>query len=98
LLRATPLSVKVAAPGRLDGPLPARRQVGQVRVLVGGKVVRTVPLVTAAEVPGASFTRKLSDTVGALLLTIAVLAVLIACTLVALRARAIRLQRARSAR
>jgi D-alanyl-D-alanine carboxypeptidase (penicillin-binding protein 5/6) len=98
LRRGTPLSVKVAAPGRLDGPLPARRQVGQVRVLVGGKVVRTVPLVTAAEVPGASFMRKLSDTVGAVLLTIAVLAVLIACTLVALRARAIRLQRARSAR
>jgi serine-type D-Ala-D-Ala carboxypeptidase (penicillin-binding protein 5/6) len=98
LRRGTPLSLEVAAPGRLDGPLPARHEVGNVRVVVGGKVVRTVPLVTATEVPGAGFLRKLSESIGGVLVTIAVLAVLIACTLVALRARAVRLQRARSAR
>jgi hypothetical protein len=98
LRRGTPLDVRVTAPGRLDGPLPARRRVGSVRVLVGGKVVKTVPLVTAAEVPGAGFLRKVSVTLGPALITVALLVLLMAGTLVALRSRATRLQRARSAR
>jgi D-alanyl-D-alanine carboxypeptidase (penicillin-binding protein 5/6) len=98
LRRGTPFHVRVQSPKHLDGPLPARRQVGSVRVLVGGKVVRTVPLVTAAEVPGAGFLRKVSVTLGPALITVALLALLLGGTLVALRARAGRLQRARSAR
>jgi D-alanyl-D-alanine carboxypeptidase (penicillin-binding protein 5/6) len=98
LRRGTPLDVRVVAPTRLNGPLPARRRVGSVRVIVGGKVVRTVPLVTAAEVPGAGFLRKVSVSLGPALITVALLGLLMAGTLVALRARAMRLQRARSAR
>jgi D-alanyl-D-alanine carboxypeptidase (penicillin-binding protein 5/6) len=98
LRRGTPLDVRVLAPNRIDGPLPARRKVGSIRVLVGGKVVRTVPLVTAADVPGASILRKVSATLGPALITVALLVLLMAGTLVALRARATRLQRARSAR
>ena len=98
LRRGTPLSVHVDAPSRLEGPLPARRQVGSVRVMVDGKVVKTVPLVTVAEVPGAGVVRKVSVTLGPALITVALLLILMAGTLVALRARAMRLQRARSAR
>ena len=98
LRHGTPLSVRVNAPDRLDGPLPARRRVGSVSVLVGGKVVRTVPLVTAAEVPGAGLLRKVSVTLGPALITVALLVILMAGTLVALRTHAMRLQRARSAR
>jgi serine-type D-Ala-D-Ala carboxypeptidase (penicillin-binding protein 5/6) len=98
LRHGTPLSVRVNAPDRLDGPLSARRRVGSVSVLVGGKVVRTVPLVTAAEVPGAGLLRKVSVTLGPALITVALLVILMAGTLVALRAHAMRLQRARSAR
>lgn len=98
LRKGTPVHVKITAPERLDGPLPAHRQVGSVRVLVGGKVVRTVPLVTAAEVPGAGFLRKAQATVPVLAIATALLVVLMAGSLVALRARAVRLPRARSAR
>jgi D-alanyl-D-alanine carboxypeptidase (penicillin-binding protein 5/6) len=98
LRRGTPFDVRVLAPQRLDGPLPARRRVGSVRVLVGGRVVRTVPLVTAAEVPGAGLLRKVSATLGPALITVALLVVLMGGTLVALRARAMRFGRARSAR
>jgi serine-type D-Ala-D-Ala carboxypeptidase (penicillin-binding protein 5/6) len=98
LRRGTPLDVKINAPESLEGPLPAHHQVGSVRVLVAGKVVQTVPLLTAAEVPGAGFLRRFSDTVGPALITVALLVLLMAGSLVALRARAARLQRARSAR
>jgi serine-type D-Ala-D-Ala carboxypeptidase (penicillin-binding protein 5/6) len=98
LRRGTALAVRVDAPKRLEGPLPARKRVGSVRVLVGGKVVRSIPLVTAAEVPGAGLLRKVSVTLGPALITVALLLILMAGTLVALRARAMRLQRARSAR
>jgi serine-type D-Ala-D-Ala carboxypeptidase (penicillin-binding protein 5/6) len=98
LRRGTPLAVRVDAPTRLEGPLPARKKVGNVRVMVDGKVVKTVPLVTAAEVPGAGLLRKVSVTLGPALITVALLLILMAGTLVALRARAMRLQRARSAR
>jgi D-alanyl-D-alanine carboxypeptidase (penicillin-binding protein 5/6) len=98
LRRGTPLSVRVEAPTQLEGPLPARKQVGSVRVMVDGKVVKTVPLVTAAEVPGAGVVRKVSVSLGPALITVALLLILVVGTLVALRARAMRLQRARSAR
>jgi D-alanyl-D-alanine carboxypeptidase (penicillin-binding protein 5/6) len=98
LRRGTPFDLRVLAPGRINGPLPARHRVGSVRVLVNGKVVRTVPLVTSSNVPGAGILRRIAATLGGVVLTLALLAALIGGTLVALRARAVRLQRARSAR
>jgi D-alanyl-D-alanine carboxypeptidase len=86
------------APNELKGPLPARRAVGKVQVLVNGKVVRTVPLLTAKKVPGPAFLRQLEGVLKNVLISLAVLFVLLACTLVALRVRVVRRQRARSAR
>jgi hypothetical protein len=50
----------VEAPGEVSGPLPEGARVGRVRVLVDGRVVRTVPLVTADSVPEAGLLRKAS--------------------------------------
>ena len=48
----------VDAPGTVTGPLDRGARVGTVRVFRGGRVVRTVPLVTAEAVPAAGFLRK----------------------------------------
>jgi D-alanyl-D-alanine carboxypeptidase (penicillin-binding protein 5/6) len=94
----TPVRVRKLPPGELKGPLPAGRAVGRVQVIVGGKVVRTVALVTTEKVPGPAFLRRLEGVLHDVLITLAVLFVLLACTLVALRVRVVRRQRARSAR
>jgi hypothetical protein len=60
--------------------------------------VRTVPLVTLAKVPAASFLQRLWHGVRTALIALAVLFALVACTLVALRVRVLRRQRASSAR
>jgi hypothetical protein len=96
--RGTPVRVRQLPPDELKGPLPARRAVGRVQVLVNGKVVRTVPLVTVDKVPGPAFLRQLEGVLKDVLITLAVLFVLLAGTLVALRVRVVRRQRARSAR
>jgi serine-type D-Ala-D-Ala carboxypeptidase (penicillin-binding protein 5/6) len=89
---------RLFSPTELKGPLPPRRRVGRAQVLVGEKVVATVPLVTAAAVPGPSFVRKLEGVLKDVLISLAVLFALLVCTLVALRVRVLRRQRARSAR
>jgi D-alanyl-D-alanine carboxypeptidase (penicillin-binding protein 5/6) len=86
---------RLDAPEELEGPLEKGQRVGTGEVVYRGKVVRRVPLVTAEEVPGAGFLRRLSSTLGALLTLVLVLAIVSAATLVALRVRAIRLRRAR---
>ena len=48
----------VEAPGTVSGPLDAGAAVGTVRVLRGGRLVRSVPLVTADAVPKAGFLRR----------------------------------------
>jgi D-alanyl-D-alanine carboxypeptidase (penicillin-binding protein 5/6) len=50
----------VQAPAEIGGPLPAGARVGTVRVVHRGRVVRTVPLVTADAVPEAGILRKTS--------------------------------------
>jgi serine-type D-Ala-D-Ala carboxypeptidase (penicillin-binding protein 5/6) len=96
--RGTPVRVRLRPPAQLKGPLPAGRAVGRAQVLVDGRVVRTVPLVTAAAVPGPSFVRRIAGVLKDVLITLAVVFALLACTLVALRVRVVRRQRARSAR
>ena len=56
------------APDELEGELPAGERVGRVAVLRDGKVVKRVPLVTAAEVPGAGPLRVISDELGGALI------------------------------
>jgi D-alanyl-D-alanine carboxypeptidase (penicillin-binding protein 5/6) len=96
--KGTPVRIRKLPPDELKGPLPAGRAVGRVQVLVNGKVVRTVPLITTEKVPGPAFLRRLEGVLHDVLITLAVLFVLLACTLVALRVRVVRRQRARSAR
>jgi D-alanyl-D-alanine carboxypeptidase (penicillin-binding protein 5/6) len=98
LRRGLRVRVRAHAPSELDGPLPAGRRVGSAEAIVAGKVVATVPLVTAAAVPGPSFVRKLEGVLKGVLISLTVLFALLVCTLVTLRARVVRRQRARSAR
>lgn len=96
--RGVPVHVRPLPPAELKGPLPAGRRVGRVQVMVGDRVASTVPLVTATSVPGPSFVRRFESALRDVLITLVVLFVLLAGTLVALRVRVVRRQRARSAR
>jgi serine-type D-Ala-D-Ala carboxypeptidase (penicillin-binding protein 5/6) len=78
---------RVRAPDELEGPIPAGRRVGSVTVLVDGSPVRRIPLVTAADVPGAGTLRVLTSIVGVPLTLLAALGILLAAVLVALRIR-----------
>jgi D-alanyl-D-alanine carboxypeptidase (penicillin-binding protein 5/6) len=89
---------RVLPPLELKGPLPAGRAVGRAQVMVNRKVVRTVPLVTTANVPGPAFLRRLEGVLRDVLILLALLFLLLAGTLVALRVRVVRRQRARSVR
>jgi D-alanyl-D-alanine carboxypeptidase (penicillin-binding protein 5/6) len=62
--RGERVSRRVSAPDELEGPLTAGTRVGRVTVLLDGKPVRRVALVTADEVPGAGPLRVLFSTVG----------------------------------
>ncbi len=94
--RGVPVRIRALAPAELEGPLPAGRAVGRAQVLVGDRVASSVPLVTAAKVPAPSFTRRFESVLRDVLITLVVLFVLLAGTLVALRVRVVRRQRARS--
>jgi D-alanyl-D-alanine carboxypeptidase (penicillin-binding protein 5/6) len=88
--RGRPVRRRVMAPHELEGPVDAGERVGSVQVLVRGRVVRTVPLVTATPVAAASFVRKATAPIGGALAAIALLALLFVALLVALRVRAVR--------
>jgi serine-type D-Ala-D-Ala carboxypeptidase (penicillin-binding protein 5/6) len=78
---------RIRAPEELEGPLPAGSRVGSVTVLVDGERVRRVPLVTAADVPGAGALRVLLSELGVPLTVLVVLAILLGATLAAIRLR-----------
>jgi D-alanyl-D-alanine carboxypeptidase (penicillin-binding protein 5/6) len=98
LHRSDKLTTKMLPPSELKGPLPAGHAVGRAKVIVNGKVVRTVPLVTTESVPGPAFLRQFEGFLRAVLITLAVVFLLLVGTLVALRVRVVRRQRARSVR
>jgi D-alanyl-D-alanine carboxypeptidase (penicillin-binding protein 5/6) len=77
----------VNAPDELDGPLAAGERVGSVTVLVDGRAVRRVALVTESKVPGAGTFRVLLSVLGVPLTLIVLLAILSAAVLVARRFR-----------
>jgi D-alanyl-D-alanine carboxypeptidase (penicillin-binding protein 5/6) len=72
--RGGAVTTRIEAPGRVDGPLRAGSRVGSVKLIYRGRVVRTLPLVTAKAVPEAGFARKVASTLGGPLLAIALLA------------------------
>jgi len=79
----------VAAPvaqARVDEGIQGER-VGSVTVLVDGRRVRRVALVTADEVPGAGTLRVLLSDLGVPLTVLIVLAILVAAALALLRVR-----------
>ena len=80
-------STVVDAPDELEGPLDAGERVGWVDVRRGGRTVRRVPLVTLAEVEGASFTRKVVRSGGWALTAVALLGIVLAAMLVVRRRR-----------
>ena len=85
--RGRPVRTRVDAPGEVEGPLAAGERVGSVKVVYRGRVVRTVPLVTASEVEGAGFVRKATSGIGGTFVAIALIALLGAAALLALRVR-----------
>ena len=85
--RGEHVSKRVSAPSSVDGPIPKGRAVGSMALVYRGKVVRTVPLVTASDVPAASLPRKVVATLGVPFAALAFLALVAVCV-GALRARA----------
>jgi serine-type D-Ala-D-Ala carboxypeptidase (penicillin-binding protein 5/6) len=78
---------RVNAPAELEGPLAAGERVGSVTVLVDGRPVRRVALVTAAEVPGAGPLRVLVSDLGVPLIVLIALLIVVAAILAILRVR-----------
>ena len=78
---------RVRAPEELEGPLPAGRRVGSVTLLVDGRAVRRVAVVTAAEVPEAGTLRVLTSVLGVPLTSLLALAILLAAVLAVRRLR-----------
>jgi serine-type D-Ala-D-Ala carboxypeptidase (penicillin-binding protein 5/6) len=78
---------RVHAPDELEGPLARGQRVGSVTVLVDGRRVRRVALVTAAEVPEAGTLRVLLSDLGVTLTVLIVLAILVAAVVALLRLR-----------
>ena len=81
------LRTRVRAPQELDGPIDRGRRVGTATVLLGGRPVGRVPLVTAEEVPGAGPLRVVASTLGTPLIVLALLALLTGAALGFLRLR-----------
>jgi serine-type D-Ala-D-Ala carboxypeptidase (penicillin-binding protein 5/6) len=71
--RGERVTTRVDAPEQVEGELAAGTRVGRVAVLRDGKVLKRMPLVTAAEVPGAGPLRVISEELGGGLITLVLL-------------------------
>jgi D-alanyl-D-alanine carboxypeptidase (penicillin-binding protein 5/6) len=78
---------RVNAPEQLEGPLEGGERVGSVTVVVDGRPVRRVALVTAADVPGAGTLRVVVSELGVPVIVLIAVAVLVAVILAILRLR-----------
>jgi len=87
--RGERVRTRVEAPERVDGPLPAGARLGSVSVLYRGRRLQTIPLVTAADVPGAGPLRVVTSTLGVPLTLLLALGMLGALALAGLRARTV---------
>jgi D-alanyl-D-alanine carboxypeptidase (penicillin-binding protein 5/6) len=76
---------RVKAPDEVEGPLAAGARVGTVTVLLDGRPVRRVALVTAGKVPEAGTLRVLLSWLGVPLTLLLVVAILVAAVLALLR-------------
>jgi D-alanyl-D-alanine carboxypeptidase (penicillin-binding protein 5/6) len=78
---------RVKAPEELEGPLDRGERVGFVTVLVAGRPVRRVALVTASPVPGAGTLRVLLSVLGVPLTVLLVVAILLGAAFAWMRMR-----------
>jgi D-alanyl-D-alanine carboxypeptidase (penicillin-binding protein 5/6) len=85
--RGRRLRVHAQAPRELTGPLPRGRRVGTLEVIYQGRVVRSVPLLTATPVPEAGPLRKVASALGGPLPAVALLVFAGAAALAAFRVR-----------
>jgi serine-type D-Ala-D-Ala carboxypeptidase (penicillin-binding protein 5/6) len=76
---------RVKAPDEVEGPLAAGERVGTVTVLIDGKPVRRVALVTAEKVPEAGALRVLLSWLGVPMTILLVVAILVVAVLAFLR-------------
>ena len=83
---------RVNAPDEVEGPLPAGERVGTVTVVVDGRPIRRVALVTAAEVPGAGTVRILLSVLGVPLTLLIAVAILALAVLAILRLARLRIR------
>jgi D-alanyl-D-alanine carboxypeptidase (penicillin-binding protein 5/6) len=83
---------RVNARDEVEGPLAAGERVGSVTVLVDGRPIRRVALVTAAEVPGAGTVRVLLSVLGVPLTSLIALAILALAVLAILRLLRLRIR------
>jgi D-alanyl-D-alanine carboxypeptidase (penicillin-binding protein 5/6) len=88
--RGRAIRTRVQAPSELKGPLAAGKRVGSIQVLVRGRVVRSVALVTAGRVAGAGFVRKATAAIGGTPVAVALLLLIVAASLFTLRKRVLR--------
>jgi D-alanyl-D-alanine carboxypeptidase (penicillin-binding protein 5/6) len=89
--RGERVSRRVSAPEELEGPVDAGERVGRVTVLVDGKPVRRVALVSAGEVPGAGPLRVVFSSVG-VPLTLVLLTIALGASALMVRRRRVRRQ------
>jgi serine-type D-Ala-D-Ala carboxypeptidase (penicillin-binding protein 5/6) len=83
----------IDAPDELEGPIARGERVGTVAVSYRGRVVRRVPLVTAAPVPEASTWTKLTSGLGGSAVALAFLALVGLAGIAAVRVRSARRRR-----
>jgi D-alanyl-D-alanine carboxypeptidase (penicillin-binding protein 5/6) len=88
--RGARVRTRVTAPSEVEGPLAAGHEAGHVDVLVRGRVVQSVALVTADDVAAAGFVRKATARIGGAAVAVALLVLIVAVALLALRIRAAR--------
>jgi len=84
---------RVRAPDELEGPLDRGERVGSVTVMVDGRPVRRIALVTAGDVPGAGTLRVLLSELGVPLTLLIVVAILVAAVVMLRRRFRIRIAR-----
>ena len=85
--RGERLERRVHKPASLEGPLPAGRRVGSVTIVLGGRPVDSIGLVTERAVPGAGPLTRLFDAIGLPLVALLALGTVIAAVLAAQRLR-----------
>jgi len=89
---------RIDAPNELHGEIAARTRVGSVAVLRDGKVVRRVPLLTGAEVPGAGPLRRIASALGISLTALVLLVIVSIVAITGIQIRRRRRARSQEAR